>query len=132
MVDDIFAERPMVQPAFASQSDIESALVHFRQAHSLPEARKLIALGYGPLGDRDPNFNPVFRRRYYLTQKKLRKTLDRLSDHYDDLFSEELKEEMDDFFLDVRWFIKNRKDIHEGSVPSTDRRISGNTAKGSS
>lgn len=122
-MEDIFAERTPEQPAFASAGEIESAMRDFNAEHPRSVATRLIALGYGPRGDKDPNFSPDFRRRFYLTEEALTEEFKQLSRHYDELYTDEWGPRLDDFLLDVRWFLKNRGDVHEGSVPRGVRMV---------
>jgi len=123
--DPLYIEREPTQPAFTSQADIDGAKSRFHTEHDVHVARKLIALGYGPLGVEEPNYNPVFRRRYYLTISDLHAALDYLHDHYDSIFTEENMPQLDYFCQDVRWWLLNREDIFIGSKSRDSRRFVG-------
>lgn len=119
---ELVPEAPPTVPSFKSEDDIKAAWARFQAQHTRPEQVLLISLGYGPFGADDPNFNPVFRRRYYLTFDELETEFRYLAEHYDDLYTEENQQRLDTFLLDSRWWLKNRKDIREGSIPAADRR----------
>ena len=115
-------EAPVTEPSFANAAEADSAKASFMANNSVPEARSLIALGYGPFGASDPNFNPVHRRRYYLTKEKLLKQFEFIVNNSDRFFDEDVKYAYDEFMLDVHWFLKSRDNIITGSVPWAERR----------
>lgn len=118
----LIPEAPVTQPSFASAAEADSAKASFNANNSVPEARALVALGYGPFGASDPNFNPVHRRRYYLTKEKLLEQFEFVVANSARFFDEDVHEAYDDFMLDVHWFLKSRDNLDNGSIPWAERR----------
>lgn len=114
-----FPEKSPVEPSFADVDSAGPAMSNFVQEHGVSEARQMIALGYGPFGPHDQNFNPTFRRRYYLTQERLVESLNALFGHEGEIASaqrtgsNEWKEMYDYFIGDLTWFLKARSNVHK-------------------
>lgn len=110
-------EAPCTEPSFTTPADAESAIVSFNTEHTVPEARNLVALGYGPLGVHDPNYNPAYRRRYYLNREKLLTLVNELCNHEKEIRDVKHKgygvarEMLDHLMNDMRWYITSRADV---------------------
>ncbi len=98
-------KKPTVEPNFGDEGKMDA----FLASNTAPVARKLIALGYGPRGDKDPNYNPVFRHRYYLTLKELHINLDKLARNPKSTDDININYLLDD----IKWFVKSRYNVQE-------------------
>lgn len=105
-----YDERPVHQPSYSTPQEAQQAMASFLANHSRPEALKLIALGYGPFGAKDPNFNQEFRRRYYLTEEQLRFRFESL---LRDGEGPDLHHSLDDLKRDLQWYLRSRHDVQD-------------------
>ncbi len=111
-MSEFYPEVPIQEPEFTSSPD--DTMVTYTKEHGHSKAITLRTLGYGPFGDQDTYFSPDFRRRYYLTAERLREQFDRIVTSYSPQNRDsDSREDFDNFLLDVRWFLKNRDDVHK-------------------
>ena len=104
-VSKFIPKRSTIEPDFGD----EGKMAAFHAANTPSMARKLIALGYGPKGAQDENYNPVYRHRYYLTVESLHTDLDALVKNPKGSDIVNVHTLLDD----IKWFIKSRNDVQE-------------------
>ena len=98
------------QPTTKSKLSFDTRLanqVSWSAATPVGEARTKSALGYSPMGADDPNFNPEFRRRYYLNDERLLERLQVIMNVGEDPDVHEHQLEI--WINDLRWTMKERK-----------------------
>ena len=114
-----YSYRPTVESGLID--NIPNTMLNFTAKYGVPVSRKLVSLGYGPLGEDDPNYVPVFRRRYYMKLDDVMSKLQMLHDNYATIYTEDIKEQLDEFITDIRWFLTSRDNLHTGSIPHNER-----------
>ena len=95
-------------PSYPNSNAVNAAWAKFRKDYTISEQRHRVALGVGPEGIFDSNFNREYRRHYFLTHSDLLEDIIDLLENGDRQLEVEQTTLMWQIIHDIQWWVKHR------------------------